>query len=60
MDKETLMPQYEHKPSEEDVRRFLRQGEGSTVEFKTQLPDPALMARLIAAFANVNMGDVLK
>jgi len=53
------MPQDENRPSEEDLRRFLRQGEGSTVEFKTQLRDPALMARLIAAFANAMGGSIL-
>jgi len=53
------MPQGERKPDVEDVRRFLRQGEGNTVEFKTQLRDPALMARLIAAFANAMGGSIL-
>ncbi len=53
------MPQGERKPDVEDVRRSLRQGEGNTVEFKTQLRDPALMARLIAAFANALGGSIL-
>ncbi len=53
------MPHGTHQLSEKDVRRFLCEGEGSTVEFKTQLPDPPHVARLIAAFANAKGGSIL-
>ena len=53
------MTQRERKPDVDEVRRFLREAEGSTVEFKTQLRDPAHMARLIAAFANAMGGSIL-
>jgi len=59
MDEVTLMTQRERKPDVDEVRRFLREAEGSTVEFKTQLRDPAHMARLIAAFANAMGGSIL-
>jgi predicted HTH transcriptional regulator len=45
--------------SAEMVRALLRQGEGSAVEFKTNLREPGVLARLISAFGNANGGVVL-
>jgi predicted HTH transcriptional regulator len=45
--------------TEDDVQRFLRQGEGATVELKTNIPEPRVIARHIAGFANSTGGVIL-
>jgi predicted HTH transcriptional regulator len=42
----------------ETARELIRRGESQTVEFKTRVPDPARLARLIAAFANADGGTL--
>ena len=45
--------------TEDDIRQFLLQGEGTTVEFKVGVPEPNLLARLIGSFANSSGGVIL-
>ena len=48
-----------HSYTENDVQRFLREGEGMTVEFKVGAPEPNVLARLIGGFANTSGGVIL-
>lgn len=45
--------------TEERLLALVNRGEGTTVEFKTQAPDPRTLAHLIAAFANASGGVIL-
>jgi predicted HTH transcriptional regulator len=45
--------------TEDDIRQFLLQGEGTMVEFKVGVPEPNLLARLIGSFANSSRGVIL-
>ena len=42
-----------------EILEFLKQGESETLEFKTRVRDPLLIARLIAGFANNQGGHIL-
>ena len=44
--------------TQEEVRRFVRNGEGQYVEFKLRVPEPARLAKEVVAFANSNGGRV--
>lgn len=46
-------------PDSKEILDFLLQGESETLEFKTALREPALLARLIASFANAKGGTIL-
>lgn len=48
-----------HSYTEDEVRRFVRQGEGTTVELKAGVPEPSLLARHIGSFANNEGGVIL-
>lgn len=41
------------------IRALILSGESETIEFKTRVPEPSLLARLIAAFANASGGVIL-
>jgi len=41
------------------ITEMLEQGESETVEFKSRLPEPKLVARIIVAFANTRGGTLL-
>ena len=43
----------------DQLQEFLRRGESDTAEFKTQVREPALLARIIAGFANNRGGTIL-
>lgn len=45
--------------NENELRALVGHGEGSTLEFKVEVPDPRTLARLIAAFANASGGTIL-
>lgn len=42
-----------------NIRALMLAGESETIEFKTRVPKPSLLARLIAAFANASGGVIL-
>lgn len=46
-------------PDSTEILDLLLQGESDTLEFKTLLREPALLARLIASFANAKGGTIL-
>ena len=44
---------------EEELAKLLRIGEGKTLEFKTKLPTPNIIAKTISSFANTEGGLIL-
>lgn len=46
-------------PISKEILDLLLQRESHTLEFKTTIPDPLLLSRLIASFANANGGKIL-
>jgi predicted HTH transcriptional regulator len=43
----------------EDIKKLVARGEGPTIEFKSGVPKPEVIAQLISAFANTEGGTVL-
>lgn len=56
---EKIMTESEAKLTPDQLQDFLQRGESDTAEFKTQVREPALLARIIAGFANNRGGTIL-
>ncbi|NQU65510.1 MAG: ATP-binding protein [SAR324 cluster bacterium] len=52
------MTEPECKLTPDQLQGFLQRGESDTVEFKTRIREPAILARIIAGFANNRGGTI--
>lgn len=48
-----------HNMEPEQLKKLITQGESQELEFKSRLPDPKHLAKLISAFANTNGGRII-
>jgi hypothetical protein len=56
---EKKMMDSEARLTPDQLQKFLQRGESDTAEFKTQVREPAILARIIAGFANNRGGTIL-